>query len=361
MTDCKNFEEMLPAYLEETVSSAERQEIEHHLESCDHCRSVLRDLKKTAELLAGLEEREPPPWFRQQIMARVKEVAEGKKGWLRKLFFPLHIKVPIEALATLIIGVLAWQIYQASPPEMKISPEAPSSGQIRRQGTVAKETGKPIPAAVTPAPEGKPVARDSKDMEPAIQAESHAERAGGGKRKEEWIAAAKSAGAHREEKEDRTGGQETAGLSILPLKKAEPADTKSAQAPALQAAPRGPEGRLKNEDASGELKLNALQDRAQVLGKATLGQQSPSVTVLVRDAGQAADAVYGLLKQIKAENIREEIQAGRKTISALVQGEAIQDLFARMRSLGEVSPSKVPPRAEGKAILIRIEIVPVTP
>jgi hypothetical protein len=316
MADCRTFEENLPAYLEGAIPADERQEIERHLESCGHCRSALQDLKKTAELVAGLEEKEAPPWFTRKVMARVEKEADAKKGWLRLLFYPLHIKVPIEALATGMIAVLAWTLYQASPPEMKVLPAAPSSGQIRQQGTAVEEPEKSLNGAAPSIPASKPVERALKDAAPASRAESSLEGAGEEKPKEAPKASAAPAGAPREEKE---------------------------------------------KDASGEKKGIALQDRAQVLGKAKLERQPPVITVLVRAAGPAAEAVYRLLEQVKAENIKEETHTGRKVLSAVVPAEAIRDLFARLKSLGEVSPSEVPAPIEGKTVLISIEIVLIAP
>ena len=60
----------------------------------------------------GLEEVEPPPFFEQRIMSRVREEAGRKQGILRRLFYPLHIKVPIQALATILVAVLAFYVYQ---------------------------------------------------------------------------------------------------------------------------------------------------------------------------------------------------------------------------------------------------------
>ncbi len=69
--------------------------------------------------MQGLEEVEPPPFFEQRIMSRVREEAGQKQGILRKLFYPLHIKIPIQALATLLVAVLAFYVYQKGEPEMK--------------------------------------------------------------------------------------------------------------------------------------------------------------------------------------------------------------------------------------------------
>ncbi len=144
MSNCDIFEEKLPAYLEGVLPEAEGREMMKHLEACGHCRAVLADLKKTGAILAGLEEKAPPPWFIQKVMARVREEAQSKTGFIRKLFFPLRIKIPIEVAASLLVAVLAWQVYKASPPEMEALPEAPLASPVLSRETAAKDAEKEV-------------------------------------------------------------------------------------------------------------------------------------------------------------------------------------------------------------------------
>ena len=94
------------------------------------------------------------------------------------------------------------------------------------------------------------------------------------------------------------------------------------------------------------------------MGKAAVGLPPQVLTVRVQDVGQAAEAVHNLLQRIKAEEIREETQAGRKVISGVVGVEAIRFLSTQLKLLGEVRPLEFPVPTEGKTVLIRIEIVP---
>jgi hypothetical protein len=115
---CREIEERLSAYLDEPLPAEERRKVEEHLASCRSCARVLADLRKTVGLVRGLGEVEPPPWLRQNIMTRVREdAAPKKKGILKTLFFPLHIKVPIQAFAMVLIAVLAFQVYRTGEPE----------------------------------------------------------------------------------------------------------------------------------------------------------------------------------------------------------------------------------------------------
>lgn len=116
--ECHNIEEKVSAYREGLLSSEEKIQVEGHLKACKKCTLSLKELKKTIAYTQGLEEIEPPPWITQKVMARLRE-GPVQKGILRKLFYPLHIKVPIEVIATLAIVVTAFYVFKAVQPEMK--------------------------------------------------------------------------------------------------------------------------------------------------------------------------------------------------------------------------------------------------
>jgi hypothetical protein len=129
MMECKVIRAKLSAFLEGAVSPEERRLIGEHLPACHACSDALEDLKKTEVLLRGLEEVEPPAWFKQKVMARIRAEQEAKKSILQKLFYPLHVKIPIEAFATVLIAVVAIYIFKAVQPEMKRIPSV-SPGRV---------------------------------------------------------------------------------------------------------------------------------------------------------------------------------------------------------------------------------------
>ncbi len=149
---CNEIKNLLPAYLEDLLSPEEKKSIESHLASCPLCTRSLADLKKAENLVKGLEEVEPPPFFEQRIMARVREEARQKKGILRKFFYPLHIKIPIQALATLLVAVLAFYVYQKNEPEMKHLTPFPLPLTESGKGQISSESPKvlPAPSAILP-------------------------------------------------------------------------------------------------------------------------------------------------------------------------------------------------------------------
>lgn len=126
--ECNKIQEKLSAYIEGIISSEGKILIDKHFESCQRCKESLDDLKKTIEYVQNLEFVEPPSWLTQKIMTKVRKVrteAEPKKGLLKKLFHPLHIKLPIGAAATILIAVTAIYVFKTIQPEIKLA-KAPS-------------------------------------------------------------------------------------------------------------------------------------------------------------------------------------------------------------------------------------------
>jgi len=150
---CNEIENRLPAYLEDLLSPEEQRSIEEHIASCPGCSRALLDLKRAEQLVQDLEDVEPPPFFEQRIMSRVREEAARKQGILRRLFYPLHIKVPIQALTTILIAIFAFYVYQAGDPEMKQMAPLPAPLAQPDKDQVASESPKAIapPSVATPS------------------------------------------------------------------------------------------------------------------------------------------------------------------------------------------------------------------
>ena len=135
----------LSDFIDNAVSATEKAEIEAHLKSCTICSGALEELRKTVEQVRQIEEVEPPTWMTQKIMAKVRVEAEVKKSWYQQFFFPIAVKLPIQAVAVLFLAITAYYVYQNINPIEKYS-EAP----------LAKfEAAKPAAPMLSPAPEPK--------------------------------------------------------------------------------------------------------------------------------------------------------------------------------------------------------------
>ena len=73
--NCKTTVEMLSAYLDRELGSAERDAVRAHLADCDFCRVEERELRTLKGLLLGVRAPEPAFDFEQRLMTRLHEEA----------------------------------------------------------------------------------------------------------------------------------------------------------------------------------------------------------------------------------------------------------------------------------------------
>jgi hypothetical protein len=119
--ECREVQKKLSAYIEKVVSPKQKALIDAHLKGCKQCKRALADLKKAVDYVQKLEEVEPPAWLKQKVMARVRAEAEAKRGVLQKLFYPFHIKIPLEAVALLLVAVGTIYIFKSIQPQMQLA------------------------------------------------------------------------------------------------------------------------------------------------------------------------------------------------------------------------------------------------
>jgi hypothetical protein len=122
--DHNDIRHKLSEYLDGSVTAEGKAEIDEHLKTCAVCSDALRELRKAVEHIKTVEEVEPPAWMTQKTMAKVRAEAERKQGFFHRLFFPLHVKLPIQAVAVLFLAVTVFYIYRNIQPTPNLS-EAP--------------------------------------------------------------------------------------------------------------------------------------------------------------------------------------------------------------------------------------------
>lgn len=298
--ECSDIQEKLSAYLEDIIPSEEKVVIDEHLKACQKCNESLADLKKTLEYVQNLQEIEPPPWLTQKVMASVRLEAEAKRGIFHRLFHPLHIKLPIEALATILIAVATIYVFKTTQPEMKRAKEPPAEAIPRmlvqeKEKTSALDEAKPLPA--------KPA--------------------------EQFMLA--------EEREI------SAGKSVETPKAPARAAKRDKVAPSAGVVAKR---ESKRKALSPELKMALVERKREGVG----------LTINVKDVEAAREEIEKALTQLGGKIIETEDFEQRKVIFAELDSKKMKELFEKLMLIGEMGERALPSEARKGTIEVRMEI-----
>jgi hypothetical protein len=158
--DCKTVRDQLGKYMDDSASKREKKAIEEHLSTCRECSSALEELQKTIVRLGEIEDVEPPAWLSRKVMAKIRDERQ-KMPLLRRLFYPLGVKVPIRAVATVLIAVATIYIFRTMQHEViheKTVPAPQEKAVIQKKGkdagpvTGRQQTPLAIPGAAKEVP-----------------------------------------------------------------------------------------------------------------------------------------------------------------------------------------------------------------
>jgi hypothetical protein len=323
MMNCKDIENSLPLYLDNLLSAADKRAIEEHLTSCPQCAKALARLQNTGKLVDGLGEVDPPPWFKQKIMARVREEAE-KKSFTQKWFYPLHIKIPVQIMATIVIAVLAVYIYRSGDEQMKavLSPTVPA-----------------------------PVMKVQKNQLPEQKAKTSADEA---IRKEEVIQ--KEGQPIQTKRVPREYVSEEAADAAKDVNEQIIHDIKADKyesAPAAKAIAL-PEAQLEKKKESNILGAARKASRAPQVQNI---MATPNILLRVADINATAGEVEKLLLKYEAKNISRQMAQGKVVLTAELKNQKIKDFTMRLKTLGQVEEVNVHEAYREGNISFVIEIV----
>ena len=317
MKNCKEIENNLSLYLDDSLSDADKQAVEEHLKSCPRCTKALVQLSKTHTLVNNLAEVEPPAWFKQKIMAKVREKAE-KKSFVQKLFYPLRIKIPVQILATVFIAVLAVYIYRAGEEQMK---------------------------EVVPSSAPAPVMEVQKSQLPEQKMKTSADE---NIQKEDQVIEKKET-PRKKVREMAADAAKDVNGQIVPDIKAD----KYVSAPAAKSVELS-ETELEKKKESNILGAAIKASRTP---HAQSVMQRPNVLLKVADINTAAGEVEKLLIKYEAKNINRQITQGKAILTAELKNQKINDFTARLKKIGQIEEGSVHIDNAEENIIIMIEIL----
>lgn len=112
--NCQEVRQLSSDYLDQRLTPSELSSLEEHLKLCSGCRHEVEALRRTISLIGSLDEIETSPDFLVKVHRKIDRKGKGKRVWAW-FFKPVKLKVPLEVMAILFLGIVAFRLYQESP------------------------------------------------------------------------------------------------------------------------------------------------------------------------------------------------------------------------------------------------------
>jgi Putative zinc-finger len=346
--NCHEARERLSDLLGESLDSPERSGLEAHIEGCRDCRLELDRLRATVSLLSRVERPLAPVGFVDRVMTAVHPVP-WYRSLGRRLFLPLVIKLPVQAVAMLVIAVLGVYLLQRTPElrdAARVEREAPAS-RSEPSGTTAVPKPPPAPSQKD-LKAGK--ADSGKLYEPAPRAPWESDDAVRDGRR--FDAPRSSVPSTREYKQEPKKEADAGHLQkpAAPASKAAPAPEVAASGPPAPAAPPV-ESRAKNQNAA-EGQSGALAPEPPAMTSSVLGR----LNVTSRPA--AEQGLAELLSRLGGTETGRRREPGATVVEILVPESRYADFVRGLTTLGtwisEGQPTALPTDPPQVRLSVRI-------
>lgn len=107
---CEQAVEIIPDYIERSVSEALAVALEHHLRECVACTREVESLREVYVMFHALPTLDPPHGFRARLLQRLEEERRSEVGWRQRIFArtgPARTWLNLAGVAVLAVGLLA--------------------------------------------------------------------------------------------------------------------------------------------------------------------------------------------------------------------------------------------------------------
>jgi hypothetical protein len=129
---------LLAEYLEGSLPAGEMARVKEHLRTCADCRDELQFLKKYMKKIETFPSLKAPDDFLDSIRRRIDEPERG--SLVKKLFFPMKIKIPLEAAALIALAVTGLLVFRPfSSGVIEYKSEEPGGHAAREYKTSPRE------------------------------------------------------------------------------------------------------------------------------------------------------------------------------------------------------------------------------
>ena len=322
---CHEARELFSALIDDALGGEERAVLDAHLATCDDCGRELQRFRDTVALLRAVEPARAPAGFVDRVLEAARPTPWPRR-WLRALFLPWSLKLPIEAAAIVLVTVGVVYVFRATP---------------ELQQAARLESTQP---AVTEAPR----AAISEPSSPATSQPQETDRARERQYMEKKIAATPPAA--RDEAEQRAAGLKDASRDVdkrqdidKQKEASRPAPRTESQVAAKVEAP--PESARLPAAPAPESRADALQARRPATGSTAATSLAPpdvSGGLAVSDRDAALRGLAQLLARLGAVEDRRVDGHEGSIIELTIPREAYAEFARELARLGRWQPTREP-------------------
>ncbi|MFC1765949.1 zf-HC2 domain-containing protein [Planctomycetota bacterium] len=128
MKKCEDLQERLEAYISNDIDDSKRIEIQIHLDECQSCSGVLRQLTRLSEMLQTWKGIEPSPRIYETLKARLKRTESSASAWSRVFTYTFVKKVVFRFAEVAAVVVLTLFIrHSFQKPALKVPDDLPTT------------------------------------------------------------------------------------------------------------------------------------------------------------------------------------------------------------------------------------------
>lgn len=137
--NCHEARDLFSAKVDDLLTPEQRAALDAHLRSCAGCSREWERFRQTVSLLHSVGEARAPAGFASRVIE-----AARREPWHRRLlrgvFLPLHVRLPLEVAALVLVSTLAIFLYRQTP-ELQRAVEAPQPGVVAPASQAPSKSG----------------------------------------------------------------------------------------------------------------------------------------------------------------------------------------------------------------------------
>ena len=308
---CHEARELFSALIDDALGGEERAVLDAHLATCADCGRELQRFRDTVALLRAVEPARAPAGFVDRVLEAARPTPWPRR-WLRALFLPWSLKLPIEAAAIVLVTVGVVYVFRATP-------------ELQRAARL--ESTQP---AVTEAPR----AAISEPSSPATSQPQETDRARERQYMEKKIAATPPAA--RDEAEQRAAGRKDASRDVDKRQDIDKQQEASRPAPRTESQVTA---KVEAPPARAERAAGAAKESARL---PALAPPDVSGGLAVSDRDAALRGLAQLLARLGAVEDRRVDGHEGSIIELTIPREAYAEFARELARLGRWQPTREP-------------------